>query len=53
MRNRNDNNAFGLFFFPGGYGFVFIAQDTSSVKDYALKVCITYMYIKALFQNTT
>ena len=27
-------------FFLGGYGFVFIAQDTSSVKDYALKVCV-------------
>ena len=25
-------------FFLGGYGFVFVAQDTSTGKEYALKV---------------
>lgn len=31
---------FLLFACVGGYGFVFIAQDISSAKDYALKVLL-------------
>ena len=29
-----------MFFCSGGYGFVFVAQDTSTGKEYALKVKI-------------
>lgn len=35
-----------MFFFSGGYGFVFIAQDTASGKDYALKVWIVILFNK-------
>lgn len=31
-------NAFDLLFHKGGYGFVFAAQDTTTGKEYALKV---------------
>lgn len=31
-------SAFDLLFHKGGYGFVFAAQDTTTGKEYALKV---------------
>jgi len=33
------------FFFSGGYGFVFVAQDTSTGKEYALKVKINGSHV--------
>ena len=29
-----------IFFFPGGFAFVFVAQDNASGKEYALKVIL-------------
>ena len=39
-------NIFNLcVFFSGGYGFVFVAQDTSTGKEYALKVKINGSHV--------
>lgn len=38
-------NIFNVFFFSGGYGFVFVAQDTSTGKEYALKVKINGSHV--------
>lgn len=35
---------FFKFVFLGGYGFIFLAQDSSNGKEYALKVCAIRLY---------
>lgn len=37
---------YGLALCTGGYGYVFVAQDTKSGKEYALKVPSTYANAK-------